>query len=53
LPFEDNSIECIISNNVLVYVLQDDDKIRIFNEIKRVLKKDGLLIFNFPSVKAY
>ena len=53
LPFEDNSIECIISNNVLVHVLQDDDKIRIFNEINRVLKKDGLFIFNFPSAKAY
>ena len=53
LPFEDDSIECIISNNVFVHILQDNDKIRIFNEINRVLKKNGVFIFNFPSAKAY
>lgn len=53
LPFKDNKIECIISSNVLVHVLQDEDKIRIFKEINRVLKKDGVFIFNFPSSKAY
>jgi len=53
MPFEDSSVECIISNNVFVHVLQDEDKIRIFKEIKRVLMKDGVFIFNFPSAKAY
>jgi len=53
MPFDDNSVDCIISNNVFVHVLQDEDKIRIFNEIKRVLKKNGVFIFNFPSSKAY
>ncbi len=53
MPFDDNSVDFIISNNVFVHVLQDEDKIRIFNEIKRVLKKNGVFIFNFPSSKAY
>lgn len=53
LPFEDNSKNIIISSDVLVHVLQDDDKIRIFKEIKRVLKKDGIFIFNFANASGF
>lgn len=53
LPFKSDSKKCIISNDVLVHVLQDEDKLRIFKEIKRVLADDGVFIFNFPNAKAY
>ena len=53
LPFENESKSCIISNNVLVHVLQDSDKLRILNEVKRVLKKDGIFIFSIANAKGH
>ncbi|GEM_PF-6565879 len=52
LPLEDNSQDCIISNNMILHVLQDEDKIKIFQEIKRVLSNNGIFIFNFPPKKS-
>lgn len=49
LPFNNETKDCIISNNVLVHVLQDSDKLRIFKEVKRVLKKNGIFIFNIAN----
>jgi len=49
LPFENENKNCIISNNVLVHVLQDSDKLKIFKEVKRVLKKNGIFIFNISN----
>lgn len=48
-PFNDESQNCLISNDVLVHVLQDSDKLRIFKEVKRILKNDGVFIFNFAN----
>jgi len=48
-PFENESINCVISNDVLVHVLQDTDKLKIFKEVKRVLKENGIFIFNIPN----
>ncbi len=53
LPFNDNSKSCIISNDVLVHVLQDDDKFRIFKEVKRILKKEGIFIFNIANANGF
>jgi len=53
LPFENDSQDCIISNNVLVHVLQDSDKLRVLNEVKRVLKKDGIFIFSIANASGY
>jgi len=53
LPFEDESKRIVISNGVIVHVLQDSDKLKIFNEVKRVLKKNGTFIFNFPPASGW
>ena len=53
LPFEDKSIGCIISNDVLVHVLQDSDKLKIFKEVKRVLTDDGIFIFNITNAGGF
>jgi len=49
LPFDNGSQSCVISNDVLIHVLQDNDKLRIFKEVKRILKKEGTFIFNFSN----
>lgn len=46
MPFDDESQNCMVSNDVLVHVLQDSDKLKIFKEVKRVLQNDGIFIFN-------
>lgn len=43
LPFEDESIDCII-NEAMLTMLPNNVKEKILNEYKRVLKKDGLLL---------
>jgi len=53
LPFDNESEPCIISNGVLVHVLQDSDKLKIFNEVKRVLKKNGVFIFSIANASGY
>jgi ubiquinone/menaquinone biosynthesis C-methylase UbiE len=52
-PFEDESQECLISNDVLVHVLQDSDKLKIFKEIHRILKSDGIFIFNIANALSH
>ena len=53
LPFEDESQNCVISSDVFIHVLQDDDKLKILKEVYRVLKKDGIFIFNFANAKGF
>jgi len=53
LPFENESQSCVVSNNVLVHVLQDSDKLKIFEEVKRVLKPTGIFIFNFANASGF
>ena len=53
LPFDDSSESCIISNGMIVHVLQDSDRFKIFKEVKRVLKKDGIFIFDFTNAFAH
>ncbi len=49
LPFENQSEICVIANGVLVHVLQDIDKLKIFKEVKRILKKKGIFIFSISN----
>jgi len=53
LPFENESQNCMVSNDVLVHVLQESDKLKIFQEARRVLKKDGIFIFNFANAYGF
>lgn len=52
-PFQNNSQNCMVSNDVLVHVLQDSDKLKIFKEIYRVLDKNGIFIFNIANANAF
>ncbi|MTI66125.1 MAG: class I SAM-dependent methyltransferase [Firmicutes bacterium] len=49
LPFKDESISFIYSYNSIFH-LTKEDTLKAINEIKRVLKKDGLCFVNFISV---
>ncbi len=53
LPFPDDSLSCIISNDVFVHIINDNDKIKVFSEVKRVLKKDGVFIVNVANAKGF
>lgn len=45
IPFKDNWFDFIIANHVLSYI---EDEATCFNEIKRCLKENGILIISFP-----
>lgn len=53
LPFNDSSQNCIISNNVILHVLDDLDRLKILHEIKRVLKQNGIFIYSFANATGY
>lgn len=50
LPFSDGNFDAVYSHFSLHYFDQTTT-FKVFSEIRRVLKKDGLLIFNVKSVK--
>ncbi len=57
LPFPENQFEAIISNNTL-YLLNNNERVRIISEIKRILKPGGLVIISnlvtgFTPLKVY
>ncbi len=49
LPFEDDSIDIVISNQVFEHV---EEKNRFLSEIHRVMKSDGRAILIFPTSEA-
>jgi ubiquinone/menaquinone biosynthesis C-methylase UbiE len=53
LPFELETFDCVICIDMLVHVLKRADRDKIFGEVHRVLKTNGLFIFSIPSLKAY
>jgi ubiquinone/menaquinone biosynthesis C-methylase UbiE len=53
LPFNDNSKDIVVSNNMLIHVLQDSDKLEILKEIKRILTPNGLFIFDIANATVY
>ena len=46
IPFKNNLFDLVISTSVFEHVFNKEES---FKEIKRVLKKDGLALHNFPS----
>jgi SAM-dependent methyltransferase len=53
LPFENNSIDTVLSIDMLVHVLFRNDRAEIFKEVSRVLKREGVFVFSIPPKKAY
>jgi len=47
LPFPDEYFDVVLCIGVLSYV---PDELSILKELKRIIKKDGLVIFNVPNV---
>lgn len=50
LPYEDRSFSFVFSYNTIFHLTKKDMKVAI-NEIKRVLKKDGLFYVNFLTTE--
>lgn len=46
LPFEDNTFDAVILFGVLCSAVSDDTHINLINEIKRVLKPNGIVYVN-------
>lgn len=46
IPYEDNNFDSIILFAVLTCIVSDDEQIFLINEIKRVLKPNGILYMN-------
>ena len=46
IPYEDNSFDSIILFAVLTCIVDDEEQIFLMNEIKRVLKPNGILYIN-------
>ena len=49
MPFKDNSFDVIIADLCLHY-FREEDTFKILNEIKRILNKEGYLIFRVNSI---
>ena len=52
LPFDDHSIDIVLSFETIEHI-SEDLQIRFLNEIKRVLKTDGLLVMSTPNKAVY
>jgi len=47
LPFEDNSVDSVVLTQVLEHI---DEPYKALSEIKRVLKKDGIILLSVPFI---
>ncbi len=50
LPFEDNMFDLVFAN-LSIHYFSDKDTKKLINEIKRILKKDGLFIGSVNSIE--
>lgn len=50
IPFQDNRFDCAIIDNVLEHI--SDPRYLLF-EIKRVIKKNGILVVGVPGIKGF
>lgn len=51
LNFRNNYFSLVVHIDVLVHILQKKDRERVFKEVSRVLKKDGVFIFSIANRK--
>jgi SAM-dependent methyltransferase len=49
LPFEDESIDVVLSNHVIEHVGEEPDQLRHLQEVRRVLRPGGLCYLAVPS----
>lgn len=47
LPFDENSVDCVVLTQVLEHI---NEPFKALDEIKRVLKKDGIMILSVPFI---
>ena len=52
LPFEDNKFDVVFANLSIHYFTDADTK-KLMNEVKRILKKDGLFIGSVNGIQGY
>ncbi|MGD9346044.1 MAG: class I SAM-dependent methyltransferase [Candidatus Aminicenantes bacterium] len=45
-PFKDESFDAVFSIGVLSYILEDSKRIHLFDEIRRLLKKEGVFFLS-------
>ena len=50
-PFPDRYFDVVVNQEVLVHVLQYNDRLAMVRESYRVLKKGGIYIISFPSLE--
>jgi ubiquinone/menaquinone biosynthesis C-methylase UbiE len=53
LPFKDCSFSTIVSIDMLVHVLRERDRAKVFAEVFRVLQPNGIFIFSISSRKEF
>lgn len=51
-PLAKASVDVAMSNDVLVHILRLEDKVAVFREVERVLRQDGVFIFNHTMSRA-
>ncbi len=49
LPFEDGKFDIVITNHVIEHVGEETEQINHLNEIKRILKSDGMVYLAVPN----
>ncbi|MBI4707081.1 MAG: class I SAM-dependent methyltransferase [Candidatus Omnitrophica bacterium] len=47
LPLKDDSLDCVVMLNLSINIAHYVDLLVIFREIKRVLRRDGMVVFDF------
>ncbi|MEI8349182.1 MAG: class I SAM-dependent methyltransferase [Candidatus Omnitrophota bacterium] len=50
MPWEQDSFDCVIAAEIIEHLYDTD---RFLNDIKRVLKKDGILVMSIPNVACF
>lgn len=53
LPFKDCSFSTIVCIDMLVHVLRERDRVKVFSECFRILKPNGIFIFSIASRKGF
>lgn len=49
LPFEDDTFDIVVSFSTIEHIAEKDARLRVFNEISRVLKPGGVAIVTVPN----
>jgi len=50
--YEADSVDVVFCNDV-IYFLSEEEQVQFLAKLDRILKKDGIAVINFPSLKAF